>query len=67
MCPITLAVMDDPVTACDGVNYERSALEMWLELGSEEFPGSGVRITSREVTPNPELKADIAKWRAFKV
>ncbi|GIM06840.1 hypothetical protein Vretimale_11087 [Volvox reticuliferus] len=67
VCPITLSVIDDPVTACDGVNYERSALEMWLELGNEEFPGSGVKITSREMTPNPELKAEIAKWRAFKL
>ncbi|GLC42861.1 hypothetical protein PLESTB_001432200 [Pleodorina starrii] len=67
VCPITLSVMDDPVTACDGLNYERSALEMWLELGNEEFPGSGVRIASRDVTPNPALKAEIAKWRAFKL
>ncbi|GFR42799.1 hypothetical protein Agub_g3766 [Astrephomene gubernaculifera] len=67
VCPITLSVMDDPVTAADGVNYERSALEMWLELGNSEFPGSGVRIASRDVTPNPELKAEIAKWRAFKL
>ncbi|GIL59195.1 hypothetical protein Vafri_13884 [Volvox africanus] len=67
VCPITLSVIDDPVTACDGVNYERNALEMWLELGNEEFPGSGVKITSREMTPNPDLKAEIAKWRAFKL
>ncbi|KAG2451595.1 hypothetical protein HYH02_004190 [Chlamydomonas schloesseri] len=67
VCPITLSVMDDPVTACDGTDYERSALEMWLELGNDEFPGSGVKITSREFTPNPELKAEIAKWRAFKL
>ena len=40
---------------------------MWLELGNDEFPGSGVKITSREFTPNPELKAEIAKWRAFKL
>mgnify|MGYP001807603491 CR=1 FL=1 len=26
VCPITLSVMDDPVTACDGTDYERSAL-----------------------------------------
>ncbi|KAG2424397.1 hypothetical protein HXX76_014606 [Chlamydomonas incerta] len=67
VCPITLSVMDDPVTACDGTDYERSALEMWLELGNDEFPGSGVKIANREFTPNPELKAEIAKWRAFKL
>ncbi|KAG2486634.1 hypothetical protein HYH03_014690 [Edaphochlamys debaryana] len=67
VCPITMSVMDDPVTAADGNSYERSALEMWFELGNDEFPGSGVKITSMEFTPNPELKAEIAKWRAFKV
>ncbi|PNH07610.1 WD repeat, SAM and U-box domain-containing protein 1 [Tetrabaena socialis] len=56
VCPITQSVMEDPVTACDGVSYERSALEMWLELGSDE-----------EFTPNGELKVEIAKWRAFKL
>ncbi|KXZ45740.1 hypothetical protein GPECTOR_51g726 [Gonium pectorale] len=67
VCPITLCVMDDPVTAADGVSYERSALEMWMELGNDEFPGSGVKIEDRTITPNPELKAEIAKWRAFKL
>ncbi len=59
--------MDDPVTACDGVDYERSALDMWFELGNEEFPGSCVKIASKDVVPNNALKAEIAKWRAFKL
>eukprot|EP00210_Caulerpa_lentillifera_P006928 g6624.t1 len=29
-CPITCAVMEDPVTASDGHTYERSAIEQWL-------------------------------------
>lgn len=55
------------MTACDGVDYERSALDMWFELGNEEFPGSCVKIATKDVVPNNALKAEIAKWRAFKL
>ena len=31
-CPITYAVMDDPVTLCDGHCYERTAIEAWCVM-----------------------------------
>jgi hypothetical protein len=40
---------------------------MWFELGNDEYPGNGIKITSKEFKPNPELKAEIQKWRNFKL
>eukprot|EP00421_Protoceratium_reticulatum_P033999 CAMPEP_0168479388 /NCGR_PEP_ID=MMETSP0228-20121227/63446_1 /TAXON_ID=133427 /ORGANISM="Protoceratium reticulatum, Strain CCCM 535 (=CCMP 1889)" /LENGTH=260 /DNA_ID=CAMNT_0008495675 /DNA_START=13 /DNA_END=792 /DNA_ORIENTATION=+ len=35
LCPITGQIMDDPVLAADRFNYERAAIEAWLETRSE--------------------------------
>ena len=32
VCPITMQVMADPVQARDGMTYERSAIELWLQV-----------------------------------
>ena len=32
MCPITLEAMTDPVTCRDGQNYERSAIQMYINM-----------------------------------
>ncbi|MEW5304514.1 MAG: hypothetical protein WDW36_007123 [Sanguina aurantia] len=66
LCPITDCVMEDPVTAADGRVYERAAVEMWLELGNTEFPGSGVGIDSRELVANDAVRGEILAWRGRK-
>ncbi|MEW5316058.1 MAG: hypothetical protein WDW38_007448 [Sanguina aurantia] len=66
LCPITDCVMEDPVTAADGRVYERAAVEMWLELGNAEFPGSGVGIDSRELVANDAVRGEILAWRGRK-
>jgi len=57
-CPITLDVMEDPVTAADGVTYERTAIEAWMArkgaVGIYRTP-----LTSRELHTNRALKAAI--------
>lgn len=63
ICPITNAVMDDPVVAADGRSYERTAIEMWLDIGNTEFPGGGVPVTSMDLVPNDDLKDRIVHWR----
>lgn len=63
MCPITNQMMDDPVTACDGNNYERMAIEMWFELGNAEFPAGKGQITHHELIPNDDLRARIQLWK----
>eukprot|EP01052_Picozoa_sp_SAG31_P004895 SAG31_NODE_208_length_20313_cov_6.143119_12_plen_1566_part_00 len=59
MCPITQQVMCDPVFAADGYTYERAAIMEWLE-GHSSSPMTGVTLTSRTLTPNRNLKSQIA-------
>jgi len=39
-CPITQELMLDPVVACDGHTYDRSAIEKWLRTPSETAEAS---------------------------
>ncbi|KAJ8607074.1 hypothetical protein CTAYLR_009901 [Chrysophaeum taylorii] len=61
-CPITLALMSDPVVCADGHTYERSAILRWLETQGRS-PQTNVRLASRAVVPNRALKALIDKYK----
>ena len=41
LCPMSHAVMKDPVTASDGITYERSEIEGWLKAGHRTSPVTG--------------------------
>ena len=59
-CPLSHVVMFDPVTAEDGITYERSAIEGWLETHDTSpmvRDGQVFRAMTKEVTPNRERKA----------
>ena len=45
MCPITFALMDDPVLIADGMTYERRAIEQWLQKGNATSPLTGAPVT----------------------
>jgi hypothetical protein len=67
-CPISLDVMDDPVSAADGHSYERAAIERWIEQESREdaavnSPKTGARLDHLHLTPNHALRSAIADWR----
>jgi len=53
ICPITLAVMKDPVICSDGHTYERSAIETWLSTKSHS-------PITRSIIPNNSLIPNIA-------
>ena len=55
ICPITKAVMVDPVVDIDGNSYERSAIEQWLNLHG-----------TSPITRNPLCAADLFPNRALK-
>eukprot|EP00878_Enallax_costatus_P039993 GHUV01045951.1.p2 GENE.GHUV01045951.1~~GHUV01045951.1.p2 ORF type:complete len:258 (+),score=123.18 GHUV01045951.1:1450-2223(+) len=63
MCSITLDLFKDPVRACDGQAYERDAIEMWFDLGNNQFP-DGAPINNTTLTPDDKLKQAVAAWRA---
>lgn len=59
LCPITQAIMTDPVIGPDGVTYERSAIEAWFAAGHNTSPMTRQRMTSQQLIPNLALRATI--------
>ena len=60
-CPITYEVMTDPVTAGDGMTYERAAIEQWLS-NRNNSPSTGAELPHKIVVPNQALKCLIREW-----
>ncbi|RHY55072.1 hypothetical protein DYB26_009893 [Aphanomyces astaci] len=58
VCPITCDVMDDPVVACDGYSYDRSAIESWLENHSTS-PVTNNQLATKDLLPNHSLRQAI--------
>jgi hypothetical protein len=56
ICPITFEPMRDPVTAADGMSYERSAIEEWLERKTTS-PYTNEPLKSTSLLPNIALRA----------
>ncbi|XP_076456029.1 LOW QUALITY PROTEIN: WD repeat, SAM and U-box domain-containing protein 1-like [Babylonia areolata] len=56
MCPISMAIMKDPVIAADGYTYDRSAIQSWLEKGKDRSPMTNARLPHRSLIPNRTLK-----------
>ena len=55
VCPITQAIMTDPVCAADGHSYERSAIERWLGEGNSRSPKTNLQLAHMHITPNHAL------------
>ena len=63
LCPITMALMRDPVMfVADGQTYERSAIETWLSGGKRTSPVTNEALTSTEMVPNHALRGAIDEW-----
>lgn len=63
MCPLTLALMQDPVVTPEGHSFERSAIETWLQQNSVS-PITRTPLTSEMLAPNFSLRSAIEEWRA---
>ena len=61
LCPITLELMKDPVSAMDGHTYERSAISKWLKTKGTS-PKTNEPLLSKELVPNHALKSIIRDW-----
>ncbi|XRB09249.1 ultraviolet-B receptor UVR8 [Pycnococcus provasolii] len=55
VCPITQAIMTDPVCAADGHSYERSAIERWLGEGNSRSPKTNLQMAHTHLNPNHAL------------
>ncbi|XP_022756672.1 E3 ubiquitin-protein ligase PUB24-like [Durio zibethinus] len=64
ICPISLQIMKDPVTAVTGITYDRESIEQWLKKAK----GTTCPVTKQplpsdsDLTPNHTLRRLIQKW-----
>lgn len=61
ICPITQAVMKDPVIDINGHTYERWAIERWLAEHNTS-PMTGL-VTTDQLIPNRALRESIEEWQ----
>lgn len=63
ICPITSAVMSDPVVAPDGFTYERSAIAQWLQVARACRSPMTNQPMEPILVPNHSLRSSILEWR----
>lgn len=67
ICPISLQIMKDPVTAITGITYDRESIEHWLFQGNNnaECPVTKQPLPKdSDLTPNHTLRRLIQAWCA---
>ncbi|XP_062220983.1 U-box domain-containing protein 21-like [Phragmites australis] len=62
LCPISLDMMQDPVTAPTGITYDRDSVEGWLERGHATCPVTGRPLRLEELIPNHATRRMIQEW-----
>uniref|UniRef100_A0A0D9W8S4 U-box domain-containing protein n=1 Tax=Leersia perrieri TaxID=77586 RepID=A0A0D9W8S4_9ORYZ len=63
LCPISMELMEDPVTVATGVTYDRRSIERWFfKYGKTTCPATMQRLASFDLTPNHTLKRVIESW-----
>lgn len=61
ICPISGAVMTDPVNTADGQTYDRAEIEAWLKHNTTS-PVTGKNLDNTILTPNLEIKENILAY-----
>ncbi|KAJ8767900.1 hypothetical protein K2173_020840 [Erythroxylum novogranatense] len=65
LCPISLQIMKDPVTAITGITYDRESIEKWL-MAAKDIPTCPVSMQplprDYDLTPNYTLLRLIQSW-----
>ncbi|KAG8072313.1 hypothetical protein GUJ93_ZPchr0006g42635 [Zizania palustris] len=62
LCPISLDMMRDPVTAPTGITYDRDSVEGWLERGGATCPVTSRPLRLEELVPNHATRRMIQEW-----
>ena len=66
LCPITCAVMNDPVICSDGNTYERKAIETWLRTNNKS-PSTNLPLINKILIPNVFAKRVIETYKEAKL
>lgn len=61
-CPISMDVMQSPVSLCTGVTYDRASIQRWLDLGHDTCPATMQVLPSKDFIPNLTLHRLIRLW-----
>ncbi len=61
ICSISHEIMKEPVTTVDGFTYEKEFIEKWFQK-SYKSPLTGLRLKSKQLNPNIELKNEIINF-----
>ncbi|XP_072968884.1 E3 ubiquitin-protein ligase PUB23-like [Typha angustifolia] len=65
LCPISLQIMEDPVTVSTGVSYDRASIDLWLTAyGHNTCPVTNQPLADQTLTPNSTLLRLIRSWAA---
>ena len=55
--------MQEPVTAADGMTYERAEITKWFNMGKTNSPVTGAELEHTQLVNCKALKALIAEYR----
>ncbi|CAL0327587.1 unnamed protein product [Lupinus luteus] len=61
-CPISLDLLEDPVTLCTGQTYDRSNIVKWLDAGNLTCPVTMQKLHDSSIVPNHTLRHLIDQW-----
>ncbi|KAF7085352.1 hypothetical protein CFC21_088791 [Triticum aestivum] len=63
LCPISMELMEEPVTVSTGVTYDRRSIERWLfSYGRTTCPATMQPLANLDLTPNHTLARVISSW-----
>lgn len=61
-CPCCDRIMSDPVLASDGMTFERTCIEAWLQTGTALSPVSGKPLESKTLFPDTALREAVKDY-----
>lgn len=61
-CPISLDLLEDPVTLTTGQTYDRSSIEKWISAGNFTCPVTMQKLHDLSFVPNHTLRHLIDQW-----
>jgi hypothetical protein len=61
-CPISLDLLEDPVTLITGQTYDRSNIEKWISAGNFTCPVTMQKLHDLSFVPNHTLRHLIDQW-----
>ncbi|GAA0169330.1 hypothetical protein LIER_23846 [Lithospermum erythrorhizon] len=63
LCPISMQMMQDPVTVSTGITYDRESIEKWIfSCNNVTCPATNQKLQSIELIPNHTLRRLIQSW-----